>query len=458
MNKPHHDGATAAGGASAPRQVLDLKDAVALIVGIIVGAGIFKAPSLVAKFSGSAEAMMAAWVLGGIVSILGALCYAELATSRPNAGGEYHFLERAFGHDIARLFAWARMTVIASGSIAIFAFVFADYATQLVRLGDYSSSIYAALIIVVLTAVNIIGIDAGKRTQNWFTVVEVLGLVAIIAAGFFFARPDVAAPAAAAVAAAAPAAGGASISMFGLAMVFVLLTYGGWNDAAYLSAEIKDPNRNISRSLLFGLGLVTGLYLLVSLAYLSGLGIEGMAKSEAVASDLLTRAWGSTGGHLIAIIVAVAALTSANATILTGGRTAYALGRDWPMFRFLGHWDGKRGVPRNAMIVQSLIALALVMLGTITRKGFETMVDYTAPVFWLFFFLTGMTLFIFRHWEPHAERPFRVPFYPVTPLLFCGVCVYMLYSSLAYTGAGGLVGVGVLVVGVILLLFDKRTR
>lgn len=446
----HHNDAK---HAPAPRQVLDLKDAVALIVGIIVGAGIFKAPSLVAKFSGSVEAMMAAWVLGGIISMLGALCYAELASSRPNAGGEYHFLERAFGHDIARLFAWARMTVVATGSIAIFAFVFADYATQLLRLGEYSASIYAALIIVVLTAVNIIGIDAGKRTQNFFTLFEVLGLVAIVIAGFFFAKPDAAVPAAAAA-----ASGGGGVSMFGLAMVFVLLTYGGWNDAAYLSAEIKDPNRNISRSLLFGLGLVTGLYLLVSLAYLSGLGIEGMAKSEAVASDLLTRAWGELGGHLIAVIVAIAALTSANATILTGGRTAYALGRDWKLFRYLGVWDGAKGVPRNAMIVQAAIALALVVLGTVTRKGFETMVDYTAPVFWLFFFLTGMSLFIFRHWEPNAERPFQVPFYPVTPLLFCGTCVYMLYSSLAYTGAGGLVGVGVLVVGVILLIFDKRTR
>ena len=332
MNTHTHAAKQPTAHAPAPRQVLDLKDAVALIVGIIVGAGIFKAPSLVAKFSGSVEAMMAAWVLGGIISMLGALCYAELASSRPNAGGEYHFLERAFGHDIARLFAWARMTVVATGSIAIFAFVFADYATQLLRLGEYSASIYAGAIIVVLTAVNIVGIDAGKRTQNFFTLFEVLGLVAIVIAGFFFAKPDAAAP----VAAAAASTGGPNVSMFGLAMVFVLLTYGGWNDAAYLSAEIKDPNRNISRSLLFGLGLVTALYLLVSLAYLSGLGIEGMAKSEAVASDLLTRAWGGVGGHLIAVIVAIAALTSANATILTGGRTAYALGRDWKLFSYLG--------------------------------------------------------------------------------------------------------------------------
>jgi len=439
--------------AAAPRPVLDLKDAVALVVGIIVGAGIFKAPSLVAQFSGTPEIMMAAWVMGGVISILGALCYAELATSHPNAGGEYHFLERAFGGDVARLFAWARMTVIASGSIAIFAFVFADYATQLVRLGEHSSSIYAALLVVVLTLINIIGINAGKRTQNILTVIEVAGLVAIIIAGFFFATPEVV-PAGTEVAkSAAP-----ELGMVGLAMVFVLLTYGGWNDAAYLSAEIKDGQRNIARSLLIGLGIVTALYLLVSLAYLSGLGMAAMAKSDAVASDLLTRAWGPTGGAIISIIVAVAAITSANATILTGARTSYALGRDWSLFRFLGVWNGERGVPQNAMIAQSVIALALVVFGSYNTDGFKNMVDYTAPVFWLFFFLTGMSLFIFRKWEPDAPRAFKVPFYPVTPLLFCGVCVYMLYSSLAYTGKGALVGVGVLLAGVLLLLIDQRKR
>jgi APA family basic amino acid/polyamine antiporter len=399
-------------------------------------------------------------VLGGIVSMLGALCYAELASSHPDAGGEYHFLERAFGGDVARLFAWARMTVICSGSIAIFAFVFADYSTQLLKLGEYSASIYAAGLIVVLTAINIVGVNAGKRTQNWLTVIEVSGLVAIIVAGFFFATPDAPAAAAAVGAATSTPAPTAlpEAGMFGLAMVFVLLTYGGWNDAAYLSAEIRDGHRNISRSLLLGLGIVTALYLLVSLAYLSGLGLGGMAKSDAVASDLLQRAWGPAGAALMSVIVAVAAITSANATILTGARTSYALGRDWKLFSFLGVWNGGKGVPKNAMLVQCAIALALVALGTWTRKGFETMVDYTAPVFWLFFFLTGMTLFIFRQWQPDAVRPFKVPFYPVTPLLFCGICIYMLYSSLAYTGKGALVGVGVLLVGVVLLMLDRRKR
>ncbi len=431
---------------SGPVPTFDLKDAVALVVGIIVGAGIFKLPALVAANTGDALTMMFAWVLGAVVSILGALCYAELASAHPNAGGEYHFLERAFGGDVARLFAWARMTVIASGSIALFAFVFADYVAQLAPIGPHSSSIYAALLVVVLTGINLINVYAGKTTQNLLTVVECLGLLFVVVAGLFFGSGE---------ALQGSVAGSGTQPAFGLAMVFVLLTYGGWNDAAYLSAEIKDGHRNIALSLILGLAIVAALYILVSYAYLAGLGMAALSKSPAPAAELLQRAWGPLGAVLISIFVAVSAITSANATILTGARTGYALGRDWSMFRWLGRWDGARGVPRNAMITQGAISLALVALGTWTRKGFETMVDYTAPVFWLFFFLTGMSLFIFRRWEPALERPFRVPFYPATPLVFCGVCIYMLYSSLAYTGRGALLGVGVLVVGVILLFLNR---
>ncbi len=433
--------------AEAPRQVLDLKDAVALVVGIVVGAGIFKLPALVAANTGDGVTMMSAWLLGAVISILGALCYAELASAHPNAGGEYHFLERAFGLELARLFAWARMTVIASGSIAIFAFVFADYATQLLRLGEYSSPVYAALLVVVLTAINIVGLSAGKMTQNLLTVVECLGLVLVTVAGFFFAHPEPGAT--------APLS---SQGAFGLAMVFVLLTYGGWNDAAYISAEIKDGERNIVRSLLIGLAIVAALYILVSYAYLVGMGMTGLSKAEAPAADLLQRAWGRAGAVLISIFVAVSAITSANATILTGARTNYALGRDWSLFAWLGRWNSAKSVPMHAMLVQAAIALALVGLGTYTRKGFETMVDYTAPVFWLFFFLVGITLFVFRRWESESGRPFRVPFYPFTPLIFCGMCVYMLYSSLAYTGRGALVGVVVLAIGAVLVLFNQRRR
>ncbi|MFM9967357.1 MAG: APC family permease [Burkholderiales bacterium] len=434
---------------AAPRATLDLKDAVALVVGIVIGAGIFRLPALVASNTGDAQTMMAAWILGAVISFMGALCYAELASAHPNAGGEYHFLDRAYGSEVARLFAWARMTVIAPGSIALFAFLFADYATQILKLGDSSNAIYAGLLIVVLTAVNIAGLSAGKWTQNLLTVIEASGLVLVIVVGF-----SVTAPVTTTVAASSGSQGA-----FGLAMVFVLLMYGGWNDAAYLSAEIKDGKRNIVRALMYGLSIIAVLYILVGFAYIHGLGMAGLSKAQAPAADLMKIAFGDAGVTLMSIIVAIAAITSANATILTGARTNYALGRDWRLFHWLGKWHGAKSVPINAMLAQAAIALVLVfgaMLYDKGAQGVQNMVDYTAPVFWLFFFLAATSLFVFRRWEPASTRPFSVPLYPFTPLIFSGVCIYMLFSSLAYTGAGALFGVGLLSIGAVLVLFKPQ--
>jgi APA family basic amino acid/polyamine antiporter len=435
---------------SVPRATLDLKDAVALVVGIVIGAGIFRLPALVASNTGDAQTMMVAWILGAVISFIGALCYAELASAHPNAGGEYHFLERAYGSEVSRLFAWARMTVIAPGSIALFAFLFADYATQFMKLGDSSNVIYASLLIIVLTAVNIIGLSAGKWTQNMLTLIEASGLVLVIVVGFSTTAPPEP----------AIAASGAQ-GAFGLAMVFVLLTYGGWNDAAYLSAEIKDGKRNIVRALMYGLGIIAVLYILVGFAYIHGLGFAGLAKAQAPAAELMSGAFGETGVKVMSIIVAIAAITSANATILTGARTNYALGRDWRLFRWIGQWHGEKSVPVNAMIVQAAISLALVGVAMAHSKGtqgVQNMVDYTAPVFWLFFFLVATSVFVFRRWEPASSRPFLVPLYPFTPLIFCGVCIYMLFSSLAYTGTGALYGVGLLAIGAVLVLFKRQRK
>jgi basic amino acid/polyamine antiporter, APA family len=432
-----------------PGQVLSLGDATAIIVGLVIGAGIFKTPSIVAGSTGGEAAMILAWVAGGVVSLIGAMCYAELATAYPSTGGEYHFIGRAFGRVPAYFYAWARMTVIVAGSIAVFAFVFGDYCARLLSLGEHSSPIYAAAIVVVLTAVNIIGIRAGKTTQNVFTALLVLGLVAVVAAGLFLA------PAPSGGEAAAPRAW-PSWSGVGLAMVFVLFTYGGWNDAAYISAEVRDRRRNMSRALLYSIGLVTALYVLVNLAYVKGLGFAAVTKSDAVAADLLVRVWGTAGEKLISVVVALATLTSINGSMIVGARSNYALGLEWPFLRFLGHWDAASGSPRNAYLVQGAIALALVGLGTVQRKGFQTLVDFTAPVFWAFFLVTGLSLFVLRAKDPGAARPYKVPLYPVTPALFAATCAYMLYSSLAYTGVGALVGVAVLAAGAVVLVVFGR--
>ena len=422
-------------------------DALALIVGTVIGAGIFKTPGLVAANAGIESVALLAWIAGGAISLVGALCYAELATTYPHAGGDYHYLTRAFGAPLALLFAWARLAVIQTGAIVLLAFVLGDYASRIVPLGTYSSAIYAALAVTVLTAVNALGVRFGKGAQNVLTAAEVLGLLLIVAAGLAVSgsAPPVAA------AAPAPAA-------LGLVMVFVLLTYGGWNEAAYVSAEIRDPRRNIVRALVWGLLLVTALYVLVSWAFLRALGLDGLAASPAIAADVMQRAVGPAGATLVSLLIVVSAITSANATIFTGARTAWALGRDVPLFAPLGRWHRGAHTPVNALVVQAAIALALVLFGALTRKGFETIVEYTAPVFWLFFLLTGVSLFVLRAREPHVKRPFRVPGYPVTPLVFCATSAYLLYSSVAYTGTGALIGLAVLAAGALLLPFARVRR
>ena len=434
-----------------PRQTLSVTDACAMIVGLIVGAGIFGTPSIVAGAVGDSSTLYAVWIAGGVFSIIGALCYAELATAFPSAGGEYHFLQRAFGRSLAFLYGWARMTVIVAGSIAVFAYLFGDYLSRVINLGAYSSAIWAALVVVVLTAVNYRGIREGKATQNLFTVLEVGGLLLIIVAGLFFAAPP-ASPVPAVAGADQPWYMGAGI---GSAMIFVLFTYGGWNDAAYISAEVRDRERNMARALLIAISVVALLYVLVNFAYLKGLGYDQMARSNAVAADLLKAVWGPTGEKVIAIMIAIAALTSVNGSMIVGARSNYALGRDWPMLGFLGKWHEESGSPRNAMLVQGAIALALVGLGAIQNAGFKGLVEYSLPVFWGFFLLTGIALFVLRAKEPDAPRPFRVPFYPVVPAIFVLMCGYLLYSSLTYHRAHALVGLGVLAVGAVVLLIAK---
>jgi len=441
---------------NAPKPSISMLDAMGLTIGIVVGAGIFATPSLVAASSNSATTVMLAWALGGLISIAGALAYAELSAAYPHAGGDYHFLMRAFGPRVAFLFGWARITVIQTGSIAFLAFVFGDYASGVVPLGPQSSVIYALIAVAVLTGLNILGVREGTRTQNILTAVEVLGVILVIGAGLSVT------PAAAAVAA-APASASAS-SAFGLMMVFVLLTYGGWNEAAYISAELHEVQRNIVRVLVGSLLLVTFLYLAINGVYLRALGLGGAAQSSQIAADLMRKAMGEPGAVVISILVAIASLTSANASIMTGARSAYALGRDVPAFAILGRWDGVRKTPVVALYVQGFLTVALVLFGAYTRgssineSALRTMIDYTAPVFWLFFLMTGVALFVLRRREPQVERPFRVPLFPITPIAFCVAAAYLLYSSLNYVRSGAIAGLIVLASGVLVMLVVKMKR
>jgi len=429
---------------AAPRQTLSTWDGVAFIVGIVIGIGIFKTPSLVASNVGSETAFLGAWLLGGVVMLLGALCYAELGSAHPDAGGEYHYLSRAYGFPVGLLFGWARGTVIQTGAIAAVAFVYGEYAAVLMPLGASGTPIHAGIAIAVLTAINAAGTLQSRVVQVTLTLLTIAALICVIFAGLSHPSTTAAGP--------QNQMGGG----FGLAMVFVLLTYGGWNEAAYLAGDLKDPRRNMVRTLLLGTGIVLLLYMLANFAYLKAFGLAGLSRTNPVGADLMRLVVGDAGAIVLSLIVCVCALSTLNATIFTGARTYYALGRDLSAIRALAGWDERGHRPANALLLQCAIALALVVFGGFTRDGFEAMVAYTAPVFWFFLFLVALSVFVFRRRDPGALH-YRMPLYPLPPILLAAAAAWMFYSSINYAGTGSLAGIVVLLAGTPLLLL-KRSR
>lgn len=432
--------------AAVPRPVLRVRDTVAMVIGLVIGVGIFTMPPLVAANVDGPLSLLGLWLAGGLVSLLGALCYAELACAYPHAGGEYHFLSRAFGPTVAFLFGWSRALVIGAGSIALLAFAIGDYAGDLLRLDATASAVAGVIAVGAFTLLNARGIEPGKTAQNLLTTLEVLGLLLICVAGLGVVAPDVSAD---------PAGGTPSAAQPGLALVFVLLAYGGWTDAACLSAEVAPAARGFLRALVLALVALTALYLAVNLALLHGLGFAALARSEAVASQVLQAAWGAPGQAAVGVIVLLSLLTSLNAAIIVGGRFVYALGRDWRALAPLGDWQAARGTPRNALLAQGALVFMLLAIGSLAPDGLTAMVEYTAPVYWLFVLLVGVALFVLRRQDPTRARPFLVPLYPLTPLAFCLLSAYLCYASLAYSGRGALIGMAVLASGALALAMAR---
>jgi APA family basic amino acid/polyamine antiporter len=437
----------AAAAETVPDRTLSAWHAAAICVGMVIGAGIFITTPLAAANLSSGTAVLGAWLFGGAMSLAGALCFAEMASAFPDAGGDYNFLRRAYGDGAGFLFAWSRFAVIHTGSMALLAFTFGDYLAEVVPLGAYGAAWFAAAAIVVLAAVNLAGLKFGIGTQVWLLWVVIGGMLAVIAAGAWLAVNGLPPLADAADAGDAPLPFAP-----GAALVFVFLAYGGWSDTATLSAEVRDARHGIKRALLMSMMLVTLLYVLVNWAYLRGLSHLGLARSEAPAADLLLYAFGAPGQTLIVGIVALTSITSMNAILIAGARTTYAAARDTQGLARLGGWQVARGTPRAAIVATAGLALALVGFGAYTRGGFATMVDYLSPVYWLFLTFSGIALLVLRRRYPNVPRPFRVPAYPWVPFVFIGSSAYVLYSSLAYVRVGAVLGVAVLAVGVALLV------
>ncbi len=439
------------GFAAQPARHVTVAYLVMVAIAMVIGAGIFKSPSIVADSTGSFWWLMAAWAAGGLISMAGALCYAELATTFPNAGGDYHFLKTAYGRNLAFLLAWSRFAVINTGSIALLGFVLGDYANAVADLGPNGPAIYAFVAVSALTLFNLKSMYANAGADYALTGLEVVGVLIMIAAGLLLVvtgvppltldgpPPETGPPA------------------FGLALVFVLLAFGGWSEIATMSSEVKDARRGMVKALVWSIVALTLLFMAVNWAFWRGLGIEGLAASSAPAADLMGRAFGSAAGIVTAIAIAFATITSINATIVVGARTTYAVARDFPPLARIGRWDATRGIPARAVLAQSAVALLLVLYGAAAYDGFQALVDYTAPVFWLFMGLSGVSVVVLRYRFPDAPRPFRTPLYPLLPLVFAATAGFMMWSSLDYVSAtygriGALMGLGVLAAGAVVLL------
>ena len=428
---------------------LSVIDGVALLVGVVIGVGIFGFPPLVAQHADNSVLYIALWLAGGLLMLVGALCYAELGACYPDRGGEYHYLHLAWGRQLSLLFAWARGTVIQTGAIAVVAFIYGDYAQRLLPLGEYGSAWHATMVVVALTALNILGTHESKRLQVLFTGITLAALITVILAGLLLAEP---------IEAVAPVDNefsGNLAGMLGMGMVFVLLTYGGWNEAAYLSGELRNPGRNMSRVLLLGTLVVTAVYLLANLVFINIFGLEGLRQSSAIGADLMTIVAGPWGGVMLSVLICITAISTLNATILTGSRVYYALGRDVPQLSMLGAWNDRAATPVRALLVQCLITLPLILFGALSENGVQSMVAYTAPVFWLFMCLTALSLLRLRRLQPDHPRPFSVPLYPLMPLLFAASCLGLFWASTLYAGVGALLGLVILGAGLPLLLLQR---
>lgn len=413
--------------ANADQKPLGMLDAVGLIVGIIIGAGIFETPATVMAAVGSPSSGLWLWVGGAVVALCGALCYAELAATYPTDAGEAEYLTHAFGRFAGWYFTWIQLVCFrTAAAIVSIAYIFAKYAQQI---HPQSAAFHVPTVIILLTGINALGLRPGKWTQNTLATAKVLGLLGVIIAGLMVTAPD-------SVATDLPPADGPSIA---LAVVLIMYAYSGWHETAYIVGDLKTPSRSLPRAMLIGVGLVTVIYLAVNLAALHGLGFSGLRSiglhpTENRFGPVLFQRAGWTGISF-AFLVVIITLGSTNGTILSGSRLFSTVGAMQPGYQWLAKWRTNRDAPLAALLIQMLISLAFVAVIELQgrgEKGFQIIVAVTSPVLWVVFLSAGLALVVLRHQRNSRPRQFSVPLYPIVPLIYIAGCCYMLYQSTDY--------------------------
>ena len=425
------------GNKQSPQRTLSAFDGACIIVGIIIGAGIYQTTPMVAENAGSVQWILGFWVLGGCLALVGALCYVELAMTVTHDGGEYAYLVKAYGKETGSFFAWIEFWIIRPGSAGPMAMLFGNYADKLFPLFPASPDslmgkmFYAVLATAILLAVNLFGLRAGKLTQNALTVFKVLALL-ILVGGSLIAiglSPDVIVPST--VEATAPQQG-QSFDGFLLAMVLVMFTYGGWNDMSFVATEIKNPAKNIPRALVLGVCTVSVIYLLINIAMLMALGHAGLAASDTPASDMLKVTIGSGAEKIMALLICITALGAVNGMMFTSARIYHALGNQVSAFAWLGKWNSRLQVPARSLVVQSIVTLAMVIGFGWQTNGFELLVLFVSPFMWSFFVLLGIAMLVFRYQGLVPRDKFRTPWFPVLPLVFVLSSGFIAYRAADY--------------------------
>jgi APA family basic amino acid/polyamine antiporter len=423
------------------RRALGLWSATLLVVGGIIGSGIFFTPAEVARPLPSAGWALAVWALGGVVALAGALTYAELGAMMPDAGGAYVYIREAFGPLPAFLYGWMTLASIATGALAAVAMGFAHSLGRLVPLAPLGGPLaVAAAVIVLLTATNYLGIRPGAAVTNVLTAAKVAVLALLIVGGLLlWARLGPAGPAASAP---PPRA----TLMAGLAAAFppVLFTIGGWQQMNMVAGEIRDPGRTIPRALVLGIAVVIVCYLGANAVYLHALGRDGVAASAAVAADAASRLVGPVGARVVAVGVMLSILGFVNVTILANSRIVFAMARDGAFLPSAARVHPRYGSPHVAIVVMCAVALALL---AVTRGDLGQLLGAVVFADWIFFGLGAATVFAFRRTRPDAERPYRALGYPVVPGFFVLAAAAGVVSAVVASPRTSLLGVGLLGAG-----------
>ena len=431
-------------------RALTAKDGLMIVIGSVIGSGIFLVPGFIAVQLGSLRAVLGVWLCGAVLSVCGALSLAEMGSMFPGAGGLYIYLRRAYGRGVAFLYGWCLLAMIQTGSIATLGAGFALYLSRIVTLSADKQKAAAAGVVVLLTAINLLGLRTAKRFQNVSTAAKILGLILFGVLLFWRGHADRLASSW------NVAASWTNPLPLGVALIAVLWAYEGWHMVSFTAGEFEDPGRGLPASLIGGTVVVGAIYILLNLAYYTVLSPVQIRGTDSAAASATIAAFGSGATRFVSILIVVSILGAMNGTILTGPRVYYAMAREGNFLRAFGRLDRIFHAPSLAIAVQGLWAVVLIQLGT-----FQQLLTHVIFVAWIFYGLTVGGVMILRRRFPDLARPFRTPGYPVIPILFVLAAGAVVLSTIASQPGNALAGIGLILLGIPVYLFfafQQRTK